>query len=90
MKRNVEFSKFAFWACLVTSIGLIVGGFFVPPLGVIDGSVITAVGELLGFATIAMIPKLGNKSTKVTTRSGTSIEMRSKDNKKGGQDEEGD
>jgi len=78
MKKNFKFHSVAFWACLATSIALIVGGFFVPPLGVIDGSVITAVGELLGFATIAMIPSLGNKSTKVTTRSGTSIEMRAK------------
>ena len=28
------------------------GGFFVPPMGVIDGSVLTAVGELLLFPTL--------------------------------------
>lgn len=81
MKIKAKIHTIAFWVCLCTSIGLIVGGFFVPPLGVIDGSVITAVGELLGFATIAMIPTLGNKTTKVTTRSGTSIEMQAKDGK---------
>jgi len=46
----------AFWLTLVTSIGLMVGGFFVPPTGVIDGSVLKATGLLLGFATIAQIP----------------------------------
>lgn len=45
-----------FWICLLTSIGLSVGGFFVPPLGVIDGSVITTVGLLFGFAALAQIP----------------------------------
>ena len=47
---------FAFWLTLTTSIGLIVAGFVVPPTGIIDGSVLKAVGLLLGFATIAQIP----------------------------------
>lgn len=46
----------AFWLTLTTSIGLIVAGFVVPPTGIIDGSVLKAVGLLLGFATIAQIP----------------------------------
>ena len=33
-----------FWICLIVSIGLIVAGFCVPPMGIIDGSVLTAVG----------------------------------------------
>ena len=41
--------KIVFMICLIVSISLIVGGFFVPPTGVIDGSVLTAVGELLAF-----------------------------------------
>jgi len=44
----------AFAVCLVISIGLIVGGFFVPPMGVIDGSVLKAAGELLAFAALAV------------------------------------
>lgn len=47
-----------FYITLAVSIGLIVGGFFVPPLGVIDGSVITSVGLLLMFAVIAQIPDI--------------------------------
>ena len=43
MKKN-RFSKVTFIICLSVSVAMIVGGFFVPPLGVIDGSVITAVG----------------------------------------------
>lgn len=47
-----------FYITLAVSIGLIVGGFFVPPLGVIDGSVITSVGLLLMFAVIAQVPDI--------------------------------
>lgn len=47
-----------FYLNLAVSIALIVGGFFVPPLGIIDGSVLTAVGLLLMFAVIAQIPKI--------------------------------
>ena len=45
-----------FYLNLIVSIALIVGGFFVPPLGVIDGSVITSVGILLMFAVLATMP----------------------------------
>ena len=38
--------------CFFVSVGLIVGGFMVPPTGVIDGSVLKAVGELLLFPTL--------------------------------------
>lgn len=40
----------------VLSAALIVGGFFVPPFGVIDRSVLSAVGLLLMFATIDKLP----------------------------------
>lgn len=46
----------AFWLTLLVSVGLIIAGFCVPPTGSIDGSVLKAVGLLLGFATIAQIP----------------------------------
>lgn len=45
-----------FWICLIVSISLIVAGFCVPPMGIIDGSILTAVGILFGFATLAQIP----------------------------------
>lgn len=44
--------KATFIVCLLTSLGLIIGGFFCPPMGKIDGSVLTAVGELLVFPTL--------------------------------------
>ena len=45
--RNIPF-----WVCLSISIALLVGAFFVPPQGQIDGSVLTAVGEMFGFAAL--------------------------------------
>ena len=72
MKKQV-----GFWITLSISIILIVTGFFVPPMGIIDGSVITAVGELLGFGALSMIPEIikSAKSAKVTTMGGTTIEV---------------
>ena len=80
MKKN-RFSKATFLLCLIVSVGMMVGGFFVPPLGIIDGSIITGVGELLAFAALAMVPSVisSAKSTKVTTRSGTTIEVKGKE-----------
>lgn len=47
-----------FYLLLFISLSLIIGGFFCPPMGVIDGSVITAVGLLLMFAVAAQIPTI--------------------------------
>lgn len=52
-KRDCRLCVVTFVVCFIISVGLIIGGFFVPPLGVIDGSVLTAVGELLAFPTLA-------------------------------------
>lgn len=46
-----------FYVTFVLSVLLIVGGFFCPPMGVIDGSVLTAVGLLLMFAAIEKVPE---------------------------------
>ena len=50
--RTFLMSLITFAVCFFVSVGLIVGGFFVPPMGVIDGSLLTAVGELLLFPTL--------------------------------------
>ena len=44
--RSFWLSRFTFVICFFVSVGLMIGGFFVPPMGVIDGSVLTAIGEL--------------------------------------------
>lgn len=56
----------------VLSVLLIVGGFFVPPLGVIDGSVLTAVGLLLMFAVIEKIPEAIKQGRNIKLQKGDS------------------
>lgn len=45
--------RICFMVCFTVSVMLIVAGFLMPPRGEIDGSVLTAVGELVMFPTIA-------------------------------------
>lgn len=54
----MEKHNIVFWICLSVSVGLLVGGFFTPPQGVIDGSVLTAVGLLFLFASLGQLPLL--------------------------------
>ena len=57
-----------FYVNLAVSILLIIVGFIVPPIGVIDGSVLTAAGLLLMFAVIEKIPEAikAGKSVKIS------------------------
>lgn len=50
--RTFILSRITFAVCFFVSVGLIIAGFFVPPMGIIDGSVLTAIGELLLFPTL--------------------------------------
>ena len=68
-----------FYFNLFISIALIVGGFLLPPTGIIDGSVLTAVGELPMFGVLAQIPSIldavrNGKSIKVT-KGDSSVEI---------------
>jgi len=47
--------KVVFWVCLIVSLVLIIIGFVVPPMGTIDPSVLTAAGEIFGFATLGVV-----------------------------------
>ena len=70
-----------FYLTLAISLLLIIGGFLLPPMGIIDGSVLTAVGELLMFGLFAQLPALidaarDGKSIKLT-KGDSSIEVSS-------------
>lgn len=54
LKDKCRECAIVFCICLLVSIGLLLGGFFMPPQGKIDGSVLKAVGELFGFAALAV------------------------------------
>ena len=47
-----------FYLTFAISLLLIIGGFLLPPMGIIDGSVLTAVGELLMFGVLAQLPAI--------------------------------
>ena len=47
-----------FYVTLAVSLLLITGGFLLPPMGIIDSSVLTAVVELLLFGVMAQVPHL--------------------------------
>ncbi|MBR2618560.1 MAG: hypothetical protein IKC81_04575 [Paludibacteraceae bacterium] len=49
-------SYFLFCLTTIVMLGLFVCGFLLPPIGVIDNSVIQAGGELMGLAFIAQLP----------------------------------
>ena len=60
-----------FYLTLAISLLLIIGGYLLPPMGIIDGSVLTAVGELLMFGVLAQVPALidaakNGKSVKIS------------------------
>ena len=69
-----------FYINLVVSILLIVGGFFCPPMGSIDGSVLTAVGLLLLFSVVEKLPEAiaAGKSVKIS-KGDASLEVTTKD-----------
>ena len=47
-----------FYVSLILSILLLVGGFLSPPLGIIDSSVLSAVGLLFAFVTLSQLPQM--------------------------------
>ncbi len=64
MLKYFENVDVVFWIAFIVSIGLIIGGFFTPPLGVIDGSVLTGAGILSAFVELHHFIKTGSKCRK--------------------------
>ena len=79
--RSFWLSRLTFIICFFVSVGLIVGGFFVPPMGIIDGSVLTATGELLLFPTLLYAFRALELGYKVKFQKGeTTIELHKQEN----------
>lgn len=68
--RDYLVGNLPFWVCLGISIALIVASWFVPPMGVIDGSILAGVGELFGFASLWAVYKAIDKGTPATISHG--------------------
>lgn len=78
IKESAKHSP-AFWVCLIISVALLVTGFFLPPIGVIDNSVLTAGGILFGFGCLGVVDNTVAKggSGKIT-KGDTTIEIENK------------
>ena len=82
MKDKTLCTKLKMVAMVLTivSIGLIIGSFFVPPQGVIDGSVLAAVGELFAFAALFMAWEAIDRGVDAkVTHGNTTIELNNDD-----------
>ena len=78
MKDKTLCTKLKMVAMVLTivSVGLIIGSFFVPPQGVIDGSVLAAVGELFAFAALFMAWEAVDRGVDAkVTHGNTTIEL---------------
>lgn len=76
MKEQKHADKGIFIVCLVCALALFIGGFFCPPMGVIDGSVLKAGGILLGFATLAVAGQnLANGKDVIFSHGETKVEI---------------
>lgn len=65
-----QLNKCVFFVCLGLSVCLIVASFVIPPKGVIDPSVLGAIGELFAFATLATIMQAIANGKKVSLSKG--------------------
>lgn len=80
MIHTMKMAKTWFAVTAITAISMFVAGFFIPPTGVIDGSVLTAGGILFAFAALAQLPMLVKRGTDVTVSHGqTSVTVNNPD-----------
>lgn len=68
----------------ISSLLLIIASFFVPPLGILDGSVLAAVGELEVLGILWIVLRAVEKGTGASFRKGdVEVEIKDKENKAG-------
>ena len=62
--RKAILGDMVFWVCLVVTLVLMLLGFYLPPMGEINPSVLQAVGWLFGFAALAKLCDTVNTAVK--------------------------
>ena len=79
--RNYIQSNLFFWIFSVIGVILIVAAFILPPLSVIDNSVLIAVGEINGFIALgAVIKAIDNGGSVTFQHNNTSVTITNNDN----------
>ena len=90
MAKNVKTSTtIALWVCIVAAVGLFVASFIVPPLGIIDGSVLRAASLLFAFGSLAVLREAIREGIGAKlTHGNTTIEIKDVDGDDGTTEEE--
>lgn len=83
--KNYLKSNLFFWLFSIIGVILIVAAFLLPPLSVIDNSVLIAVGEINGFIALGAVIKAIDKGVDATFKhNGTELDITSnKDEEEG-------
>ena len=77
-----RFHKNVFLICLIVALGLIITSFFIPPLAVVDGSVLAAVGEIFAFAALGEVAAAIERGHSASiTHGNTTIEIKKEEEK---------
>lgn len=75
-----KFHKRVFLICLIVALGLIITSFFIPPLALIDGSILAAVGEIFAFAALGEVVAAVERGHSASISHGsTTIEIKKDD-----------
>ena len=84
--RNYLKSNLFFWLFSIIGVILIVAAFLLPPLSVIDNSVLIAVGEINGFIALgAVLKAIDNGSSATFQHNNTSVTITNNDNEEEGE-----
>ena len=82
--RNYLANNGFFWLFSIIGVILIVVAFLLPPLSVIDNSVLIAVGEINGFIALGAVIKAIDKGVDATFQhNNTSVTITNNDNEEG-------
>ena len=77
------FHKRVFLICVFVALGLIIASFITPPMWIIDGSVLAAVGEIFAFAALGQVAAaIERGQTASVTHGGTTIKIGMNEDKK--------
>lgn len=78
--RNYLENNIFFWVFSVAGLLLIIASFLLPPMGIVDNSILAVVGELDGVIALGAVIKAIDKGTDVSLQhNNTSISITNKD-----------
>lgn len=84
--KNYIQSNLFFWLFSIIGVILIIAAFLLPPLSVIDNSVLIAVGEINGFIALGAVIKAIDKGVDATFQhNNTSVTITNNDNEEEGE-----